>query len=166
MEPAEVRGTTVGPSDLPNAKGAASIAPEMGILENRAFWVILAVSPQTSHFGRFGQPSPNQGRSPEKKFQLRSCLNQRDRAIFFFTHNCLQTRLSNSYTWGVINPPTPCLWKAPASAQKTQKEIRPAIRRGARWRAKGGQTHLGVTARGLRGQDGSRVRAGRTPLLK
>ena len=67
LEPAELRGTPMGPSDPPNAKGAAEIAPEMAILENRAFWVILAISPKTSHFGHFGQPSPNQGGSPGKK---------------------------------------------------------------------------------------------------
>jgi len=34
------------------------------------------------------------------------------------------------------NPPTPCLWQAPASAQKTRRKTRPAaIRRSARWRA-------------------------------
>ena len=35
------------------------------------------------------------------------------------------------------NPPTPCLWlcwQAPASAQKTKRKTRPAIRRSARWR--------------------------------
>ena len=35
------------------------------------------------------------------------------------------------------NPPTPCLWQAPASTQKTKRKTRPAIRRSARWRAKG-----------------------------
>ena len=33
------------------------------------------------------------------------------------------------------NPPTPCLWQAPASTQKTKRKTRPAIRRSARWRA-------------------------------
>ena len=32
-------------------------------------------------------------------------------------------------------PPTPCLWQAPASAQKTKRKTRPATRRSARWRA-------------------------------
>ena len=32
------------------------------------------------------------------------------------------------------NPPTPCLWQAPASTQKTKRKTRPAIRRSARWR--------------------------------
>ena len=31
------------------------------------------------------------------------------------------------------NPPTPCLWQAPASTQKTKRKTRPAIRRSARW---------------------------------
>ena len=42
----------------------------MAILENRAFGVIWAIPPKTSHFTIlviFGQPSPNQGGSPEKK---------------------------------------------------------------------------------------------------
>ena len=30
-------------------------------------------------------------------------------------------------------PPTPCLWQASASTQKTKKKTRPAIRRSARW---------------------------------
>ena len=34
------------------------------------------------------------------------------------------------------NPPTPCLWQAPASTQKTKRKTRPAIRRSARRRAK------------------------------
>ena len=34
--------------------------------------------------------------------------------------------------------PTPCLWQAPASTQKTKRKTRPAIRRSARWRAKAG----------------------------
>ena len=34
------------------------------------------------------------------------------------------------------NLPTPCLWQAPASTQKTKRKTRPAIRRSARWRAK------------------------------
>ena len=54
-----------------------------------AVWVILAISPQTSHFGHFGQPSPNQGGPPEKKCHLRSCLNQRDRARPFVYHTQL-----------------------------------------------------------------------------
>jgi hypothetical protein len=44
------------------------------------------------------------------------------------------------------NPPTPFLWKAPASIQKTKRKTRPAIRRSARWRAsvqKREQHHLG-----------------------
>ena len=32
------------------------------------------------------------------------------------------------------NPPTPCLWQAPASTQKTKRKTRSAIRRSARWR--------------------------------
>ena len=32
------------------------------------------------------------------------------------------------------NPPTPCLWQAPASTQKTKRKTGPAIRRSARWR--------------------------------
>ena len=39
-----------------------------------------------------------------------------------------------SYT---INPPTPCLWQAPASTQKPTRKTRPAIRRSARWRVNG-----------------------------
>jgi len=35
--------------------------------------------------------------------------------------------------------PTPCLWQAPASAQKTKRKTRPAIRRSARRRAKEGR---------------------------
>ena len=31
-------------------------------------------------------------------------------------------------------PPTPCLWQAPASTQKTKRKTRPAILRSARWR--------------------------------
>ena len=42
-----------------------------------------------------------------------------------------------------INLPTPCLWQAPASIQKTQKKTRPAIRRSAWWRARGGRLTLG-----------------------
>ena len=34
------------------------------------------------------------------------------------------------------NPPTPCLWQAPASTQFAKRKTRPAIRRSARWRAK------------------------------
>ena len=30
------------------------------------------------------------------------------------------------------NPPTPCLWQAPASTQKPKRKTRPAIRRSAR----------------------------------
>ena len=33
------------------------------------------------------------------------------------------------------NPPTPCLWQAPASTQKTKRKTRPAIRQSAQWRA-------------------------------
>ena len=32
------------------------------------------------------------------------------------------------------NPPTPCLWQAPASTQETKRKTRPAVRRSARWR--------------------------------
>ena len=38
-----------------------------------------------------------------------------------------------------INPPTPCLWQAPASTQKIKRKTRPAIRRSARWRVKEGR---------------------------
>ena len=31
-----------------------------------------------------------------------------------------------------INPPTPCLWQAPVSTQKTKRKTGPAIRRSAR----------------------------------
>ena len=44
--------------------------------------------------------------------------------------------------------PTPCLWQAPASAQKTKRKTRPAIRRSARWRAKGGRPVLGSQPEG------------------
>ena len=43
--------------------------------------------------------------------------------------------------------PTPCLWQAPASTQKTQRKTRPPIRRGARWRAEGGATGPGFTVK-------------------
>ena len=33
------------------------------------------------------------------------------------------------------NPPTPCLWQAPASGQKIKRKTRPAIRRSERFRA-------------------------------
>ena len=39
------------------------------------------------------------------------------------------------------NPPTPCLWQAPASTQKTKRKTRPAIRRSARWRVKRWSTY-------------------------
>ena len=39
FEQAEGRGTQMGPNGPPNAKEtAAQIAPEIAILENRAFW--------------------------------------------------------------------------------------------------------------------------------
>ena len=40
------------------------------------------------------------------------------------------------------NPPTPCLWQASASTQKTKRKTRPAIRRSARWRVRRGASHL------------------------
>ena len=50
------------------------------------------------------------------------------------------------------NPPTPCLWQAPASTQKTKRKARPAVRRSARWRAKGAVqlTKAGDRAHGAR----------------
>ena len=39
FEQAELQGTQkMGPNGPPNAKGTAQIAPEIAILENRAFW--------------------------------------------------------------------------------------------------------------------------------
>ena len=38
FEQAELRGTQMGPNGPPNAKETAQIAPEIAILENRAFW--------------------------------------------------------------------------------------------------------------------------------
>ena len=38
FEQAELRGTQMDPNGPPNAKGTAQIAPEIAILENRAFW--------------------------------------------------------------------------------------------------------------------------------
>ena len=47
------------------------------------------------------------------------------------------------------NPPTPCLWQAPASARKTKRKTRPDIRRSARWRAtKEGRPALGLQLEG------------------
>ena len=38
FDQAELRGTQMGPSGPPNEKETAQIAPEIAILENRAFW--------------------------------------------------------------------------------------------------------------------------------
>ena len=38
FEQAELLGTQMGPNGPPNAKEAAQLAPEIAILENRAFW--------------------------------------------------------------------------------------------------------------------------------
>ena len=46
------------------------------------------------------------------------------------------------------NPPTPCLWQAPASTQKTKRKTRPAIRRSARWRVREGRPALGSQPEG------------------
>ena len=44
VEQAELRGTPIiSPHGPPNAKGAASIAPQIAILCNRAFLVILVI---------------------------------------------------------------------------------------------------------------------------
>ena len=43
-----------------------------------------------------------------------------------------------------INPPTPCLWQAPASTQKTKRKTRPAIRRSARWRVSENKGNLAM----------------------
>ena len=58
------------------------------------------------------------------------------------------------------NPPTPCLWQAPASTQKTKRKTRPAIRRSARWRAKEGRPALGSQPEGSGGRAGQGGRAG------
>ena len=61
LEQAELRGIPMGPNGPPNAKGPAEIAPEIAILENRAFLVILMQKPYLGSF-----------------------LNQRDRATCGF----------------------------------------------------------------------------------
>ena len=38
FEQAKLQGTQMGPNGPPNAKGTAEIAPEIAIIENRAFW--------------------------------------------------------------------------------------------------------------------------------
>ena len=63
------------------------------------------------------------------------------------------------------NPPTPCLWQAPASTQKTKRKTRPAIRRGARWRVRGGGggLTLGSQPGALRARLGQGGQAGPIP---
>ena len=48
FEQAELQGTQVGPNGPPNAKGTASIAPEIANSRNQAFGVILAILAKTS----------------------------------------------------------------------------------------------------------------------
>ena len=49
FEQAELRGIPMGPNGPPNAKGTALIAPEVAILEDQAFWVILIILEEKKH---------------------------------------------------------------------------------------------------------------------
>ena len=80
FEQAELRGTQMGPNGPPNAKETAQIAPEIAILENRAFWRCH----RNGHFGHFGQSFPRQDGPPEKKYHLEFGLNQRDEGAHGF----------------------------------------------------------------------------------
>jgi len=80
FEQAELQGTQMGPNGPPSAKGTAQIAPEIAILENQAVLVIFDHFGKTGHFGHFGHPFPRQDGPPERKFHLKSGLNQQDEA--------------------------------------------------------------------------------------
>ena len=76
FEQAELRGTQMGPDGPPNAKETAQIAPEIAILENRAF----RRCHRNGHFGHFGQSFPRQDGRPPEKCHLEFGLNQRGEA--------------------------------------------------------------------------------------
>ena len=80
FEQAELQGIQMGPNGPPNAKKRLRSPQKSPVIENQAFWVILAIFCQNSHFGHFGQPFPSQGGHADKKSQLGSCLNQLDGA--------------------------------------------------------------------------------------
>ena len=48
FEQSELHGTQMGPNGPPNAKGTAEIAPEIADIENKAFWVVLAILAKTA----------------------------------------------------------------------------------------------------------------------
>ena len=81
FEQAELQGTQMGPNGPPNAKGTASIAPEIVYYRKLGLWGHFGHFGQNCHFGHyFGQPFPSQGGHADKEPHLGSCLNQRDGA--------------------------------------------------------------------------------------
>ena len=85
FEQAELQGTQMGPNGSPNAQKERLKSPQKSlIIENQAFWAIVAILARNCHLGHFGQPFPSQGGHADKKSHLGSCLNRQDRATCGF----------------------------------------------------------------------------------
>ena len=120
-------GTQMDPNNPPNAIGAAQTAPEIANSRTPGLLGHLGHFGQNFHFGRFGQPFPNQGGHAEKKFHLQlyglACINETELHL-----NSVEIRPTGSQakfsTGGAFatpsHPPRPTYDDPPAAQQHPQ----------------------------------------------